>query len=107
MAPPKKKTGKGESAKYYAADPEAKKKKDALTKKINARPEQKAKRRELGKANYKADKANGGSKSHRKDKDLSHTKNGLVYKDSSTNRSSSTDSAGDRRARGRKRTKKK
>lgn len=39
---------KKKSARYYANNPKARKKKAATDKKINARPEQKAKRRELG-----------------------------------------------------------
>ena len=39
-------------------------------------------------------------KASRNGKDASHTKNGIVYKKSSVNRGSKSDSAGDRRARG-------
>lgn len=67
-------------------------------KKINARPEQKAKRRELGRKNYKTDKLKG--KAYRKGKDLCHTAKGLRYKSRSANRGSKSDTAGDRNARG-------
>lgn len=86
------------SAKYYQTHPEARKKKAATDKKINARPEQKAKRSELGSKNYAHDKKYG--KSSRNGKDLSHTKSGLKYKSVSTNRGSKSDSKGDKNARG-------
>ena len=57
------------SAKYFRDHPEARKKKDATSKKVNARPGQKAKRRDLGKKNSAADKRGV----NRKGKDLSHT----------------------------------
>ena len=46
----------GRSTEYYRTHPEARKKKAETDKKINARPEQKAKRRELGRKNYKTEK---------------------------------------------------
>ena len=46
MAPRKSKSP-GASAKYYAANPKARKKKAATDKTVNARPAQKAKRAEL------------------------------------------------------------
>ena len=46
------------TAKYYAKNPKARKKKAATDKKINARPEQKKKRAELGRKRY-ADKKKG------------------------------------------------
>lgn len=84
------------STEYYRTHPRARRKKAATDKAINARPEQRKKRAELNRENRKRGrygKANG--------KDLSHTKNGLVYKDQSVNRGSRSDSRGDRRARGR------
>lgn len=86
------------SAKYYQTHPEARKKKAKTDKKINARPEQRARRSELGSANYAHDKKYG--KSSRKGKDLSHTSSGLKYKPSSVNRGSKSDSKGDKNARG-------
>lgn len=67
-------------------------------KEINARPEQKAKRRELGRKNYETDKKKG--KGWRKGKDCSHTKNGLRYKSVKANRGSKSDTKGDKNARG-------
>lgn len=86
------------SAKYYQTHPEARKKKAATDKKINARPEQKTKRSELGSKNYAHDKKYG--KSSRQGKDLSHTSSGLRYKSSSANRGNKGDTKGDRNARG-------
>lgn len=103
MAPKKKKYSElSDSAKFYRDNPEARRKKAATDKKINERPDQEAKRRELGKKRY-ADAKKG------KDiegKDLSHTKKGLVYKNVKENRGSTSDSAGDRRSRGSKKNKK-
>ena len=102
MAPPKKKKSQlSDSAKYYRENPDARKKKNETTSKLNSKPEQKAKRRELANENYKRDKAKGGS-AHRAGKDLSHTSKGLVYKSSSANRGSKSDTKGDSRARGKK-----
>ena len=88
----------GRSTHYYRTHPKARRKHVLTSKRINARPEQKARRRELGRKNYETDKKYG--KSYRKGKDLSHTKNGLRYKDRSANRGSKTDQKGDRNARG-------
>ena len=49
----------GRSTEYYRTHPEARKKKAKKDKEINARPEQKAKRRELGRKNYETDKKKG------------------------------------------------
>lgn len=86
------------SGKYYRDNPEkrrAKAKKDA---EINKRKEQVKKRVEANKARRKAKKAGKNIAG----KDASHTKRGIVFKKSSVNRGSKSDSAGDRRARGRK-----
>ena len=88
------------TAKYYHTHPEARKKKAAYDKEFNAKKEQREKRVELIQHNREHDKKYG--KASRKGKDLSHTSKGLVYKKSSINRGSKTDSAGDRRARGTK-----
>lgn len=92
----------GRSTTYYRSNPEARKRKAATDKKINARPSQKEKRRELGRKNYEHDKKYG--KASRKGKDLSHTPSGLRYMKSSKNRGSSSLTKGDRnaRAKGRK-----
>jgi len=89
-------TAKCKSAKYYAKNPAARKKKAATDKKINARPEQVKKRVEANKARRKAKAAGKNVKG----KDASHTKKGIVFKDSSKNRGSKSDSSGDKRARG-------
>lgn len=87
---------KSKSAKYYASNPEAKKKKAATDKKINARPEQVKKRVEANKARRQAKAAGKDVRG----KDASHTKNGIVFKKSSVNRGSKSDSSGDKKARG-------
>lgn len=89
------------TARYYRTHPKARRKKAAYDKKFNQKPEQRRKRSELTVKNRQHDKKYG--KSSRKGKDLSHTSRGLVYKKSSVNRGSKSDSAGDRRARGGKR----
>jgi hypothetical protein len=57
MAPPKKKYSElSDSAKYFRDNPKARKKKDAISKEVNARPEQRKKRSELTTKNRQADK---------------------------------------------------
>lgn len=87
------------SAKYYKKNPKARKKKAATDKKINSRPAQVKKRVEANRARRKA-KAAGKNVTG---KDASHTKNGIRFKKTSTNRGSKSDSRGDRNARGKKR----
>lgn len=96
MAPPKKNGGLSRSAKYYRDNPEARRKKAETDTKINSRPEQKKKRREAGRKRYAAKKRGVNVKG----KDASHTSRGMRMKNSSANRGSKSDSAGDRRARG-------
>ena len=91
------------TAKYYHTHPAARKKKAAYDKKFNQKEEQREKRVELVQHNREHDKKYG--KASRKGKDASHTKNGIVYKKSSVNRGSKSDTAGDRRARGGKKRK--
>lgn len=86
------------TAKYYHTHPEARKKKAEYDKEFNRKPEQRKKRSELTQINREHDKKYG--KESRRGKDASHTKNGIVYKKSSVNRGSKSDTAGDRRARG-------
>ena len=86
------------TAKYYHTHPEARKKKAEYDKEFNKKPEQRKKRSELTQINREHDKKYG--KESRRGKDASHTKNGIVYKKSSVNRGSKSDTAGDRRARG-------
>ena len=83
------------SAKYYAANPESKAKKDAYNKEFNRKPEQRAKRAELVKVNRER-----GTNGNGDGKDMSHTSKGIVMKKASANRGSKSDSAGDKRARG-------
>lgn len=87
------------SGKYYRDNPKAAAKKAETDKKINARPEQVKKRVESAKARRKAVAAGKSVKG----KDASHTKSGrVVLKSVKANRGSKTDTAGDRRARGKR-----
>lgn len=88
----------GRSTEYYRTHPKARRKKARKDAEINRRPEQKAKRRELGRRNYSHDKKYG--KGGRIGKDLSHTSRGLRYKPRSENRGSKSDTRGDKNARG-------
>ena len=88
------------TTKYYRTHPKAREKKKVYDTEFNKKPSQRAKRSELTTKNREHDKKYG--KASRIGKDLSHTSHGLVYKSVSTNRGSKSDSAGDRRARGRK-----
>ena len=85
------------TAKFYATHPEARAKKAAYDKRNDARPERRARRAELTKINRENGTAGNGD-----GKDWSHTKNGVVMKKASVNRGSKSDTAGDRRARGKK-----
>ena len=89
------------TAEYYRTHPKARKKKAEYDKEFNQKPEQREKRSELTQINREHDKKYG--KASRKGKDASHTSHGIVYKKSSVNRGSKSDTAGDRRARGSKR----
>lgn len=91
------------TAKYYRTHPKAREKKKEYDSEFNKKPEQVKKRVELKRENREHDKKYG--KASRKGKDLSHTSKGLVYKKSSVNRGSKSDTAGDRRARGGKKKK--
>lgn len=89
---------KSRSAKYYASNPAARKKKAAYDKKLNARPEQRKKRSELVKERRKRGIYGRGGK------DVSHQKDGSTrLEDRSKNRGNGSRTAGDRRARGKKR----
>jgi len=80
MAPPKVPNPK-RSAKYYRSNPEARRKKAATDKKVNARPEQRKKRSELSAERRKRGIMGKGGK------DMSHTKDGrIVAEDASKNR---------------------
>jgi len=80
MAPPRGSNPK-RSAKYYRSNPEARRKKAATDKKVNARPEQRKKRSELTTERRRRGIAGKGGK------DMSHTKDGrIVAEDPSKNR---------------------
>lgn len=91
------KTGSSDSALYYQNNPEAREKKKAYDKANNAKPSSKIYRSKLNKANRENPNSKVGD-----GKDASHTKNGLVLKSQTANRGSNSDSAGDKRARGKK-----
>lgn len=91
------------SAKYYQTHPEARRKKKEYDTEFNRKPEQRKKRSELVQQNRDHDKKYG--KKSREGKDASHTSEGIVYKSSSANRGSKSDTAGDKKARGRKKKK--
>lgn len=95
------KMGSSKTSKFYAANPEARKKRLEYQAEFNKKPEQVKKRVELNAAN-KSNHTSGKSKVG-DGKDVSHTKSGLRLKPASTNRGSKSDSPGDRRARGTKR----
>ena len=80
MAPPRVSNPK-RSAKYYRSNPEARRKKAATDKKVNARPEQRKKRSELTTERRRRGIAGKGGK------DMSHTKDGrIMAEDPSKNR---------------------
>lgn len=81
MAPPKKPRSQlKSSAAYYRDHPEARKKKAATDKKVNARPSQQKKRNELKKARRAAKKRGVNLRG----KDMSHTKSGRIVPESSS-----------------------
>jgi len=80
MAPPKVSNPK-RSARYYRSNLDARRKKAATDKKVNARPGQKAKRAELAKVRRERGVMGKGGK------DMSHTKDGrIVAENASKNR---------------------
>ncbi len=88
------------TAKFYASHPKSKAKKDSYNSEFQKKPIQVKKRIEANAANRKSQAA---GKSHVGDGiDKSHTKRGIVNKPQSVNRGSKSDSAGDKRARGKK-----
>lgn len=95
--------GLSRSAKYYRDNPKARKKKQRYNSKEKKKRKNVIKRVESTKARRKAKREGKNIKG----KDASHTKRGIVFKDSSKNRGSKTDTPGDRRARGKKRKKRK
>jgi hypothetical protein len=87
----------GRTAKYYAANPEAKKRHNDYQKEYNKSPDQVKKRVELNAINRKRGTYGNGD-----GLDASHTKNGVVMKSASSNRGSKCAMPGDKRARGTK-----
>lgn len=74
--------GKSESAKYFAANPEARNKKNEYNKSYHATTERKKYRVKLNKANREA-----GTYGNKDGKDMSHSKGGSLIKESmSSNR---------------------
>lgn len=90
---PNKSQGKS-SAQYYKENPESYAKKKAAQKKINARPEERAKRSELVQRNRDADKRGV----NRTGKDYDHGSKRYIA--SSINRGKTSGTPGDRKARG-------
>lgn len=84
------------TAKFYRDNPKSRKKKNAKQKEINARPEEKKRRAELNRERRKRGIYGKGGP------DISHTKNGIKLESPSKNRGSKSNTAGDRRARGKK-----
>jgi len=77
-----KSTGKSKSAKYFASNPEARKKKNEYNKEYHSSPSRIKYREELNAANRKSGTYGNGD-----GKDKSHTKSGkLVSEKASTNR---------------------
>lgn len=86
------------STQYYRTHPKARAKKIEYNNEFDKKPEQKKKHAECVAHNREHDKKYG--KASRAGKDASHTSHGIVYKKSSVNRGSKSDTAGDGRARG-------
>lgn len=75
--------GNSKSSKYFAANPEARKKKNEYNKEYHATPERKKYRAELNRENRKRGMYGNGD-----GKDMSHTKSGkMVLESASKNRS--------------------
>ena len=92
MAPKKKPYSQlCDSAKYFRDNPKARKKKDAISKKVNARPEQRAKRSELTTARRKRGIAGKGGG------DLHHTKSGRLVRTSVKKNRGKADQGGRKR----------
>ena len=87
----------GRTAKYYAANPEAKKRHNDYQKEYNKSADQVKKRVELNAINRKRGTYGNGD-----GLDASHTKSGVVMKSASSNRGSKCAMPGDKRARGTK-----
>lgn len=89
------------TAKFYASNPEARKKRLEYQAEYNKRADQVKKRIELNRENRKR-----GSYADHDGKDLAHHKSGkFIEKSASKNRGDKNDMPGDRRARGTKKKK--
>jgi hypothetical protein len=85
----------GRTAKYYANNPDARKKRLDYQREYNKQDREVKKRVELNKVNRQRGTYGNGD-----GLDASHTKRGIVMKKASINRGSKTAMPGDRRARG-------
>jgi hypothetical protein len=85
----------GRTAKYYANNPDARKKRLEYQREYNKQDREVKKRVELNKINRQRGTYGNGD-----NLDASHTKRGIVMKKASVNRGSKTDTPGDRRSRG-------
>lgn len=85
----------GKTAKYYAKNPDARKKHQDYQREYNKKEREVKKRVELNKINRQRGTYGNGD-----GLDASHTKRGVVMKKASVNRGSKTAMPGDRRARG-------
>lgn len=85
----------GRTAKYYASNPDARKKRLDYQREYNKQDREVKKRVELNKVNKTRGTYGNGD-----GLDASHTKRGVVMKKASINRGSKTSMPGDRRARG-------
>jgi len=90
----------GKTATYYKENPEARKKRNDYQKQYNKSDKQVAKRVELNRENRKR-----GTYGNNDDMDLAHTKRGYVMKKASDNRGDNNDMPGDKKARGKLKTK--
>lgn len=85
----------GKTAKYYAKNPDARKKRLDYQREYNKKAREVKKRVELNKINRKRGTYGNGD-----GLDAAHTKRGIVMQKASVNRGSKTAMPGDRRARG-------
>jgi hypothetical protein len=85
----------GKTAKYYAKNPDARKKRLEYQREYNKQEREVKKRVELNKINRQRGTYGNGD-----GLDASHTKKGVVMKKASVNRGSKTAMPGDKRARG-------
>ena len=100
MAPKRKpKSQLSRTAKFYRDNPRAVKKKDAKSKEVNKRPDQRKKRTSLSTKRRQLKRKGVNLKG----KDLAHQKDGSVrLQDSSKNRGNGKTTKGDRKSRGKK-----